>query len=120
MTPARICDIKFISGKRASNNSDDTDAISSQKKTCVTQQIPVPLESELYAFYDAINQAKKKPAILKVTPPYSEDFVPVLSQSVYPLAIMELYKPEALALKYHDLLTECEQTVDTIKVSQLV
>jgi len=71
----------------------------------------------LNTFYATIDkETKRKPGILKISPPYSKAFIPILSQSIYPTTIMELYNPEALTLQYHDLLTECEKIVNTIKV----
>ncbi|XP_065919932.1 uncharacterized protein [Dysidea avara] len=119
VTPAKICEIKFrsSSGKRQRCDSGSTDATSSQNKTS-TAEISDPSDAELNTFYDGINNyTKRKPGILKISPPYSDNFIPILSQSIYPTAMMELYNPEALTLQYHDLLTECERTIDTIKVT---
>ena len=77
---------------------------------------PVPSTTELDAFYKAINEAKKKPAILKITQPFAETFIPMLSQSVFPMPIAELYNPAALDMAFPDLLKECEKIFDSIKV----
>lgn len=84
------------------------DATLPQRKNSLTE-ISDPSDVELNTFYDTINnETKRKPGILKISLPYSKDFIPILSQSIYPTAIMELYNPEALTLQYHDLLTECK------------
>ncbi|XP_065917733.1 uncharacterized protein [Dysidea avara] len=115
VTPAKICEIKFRSS--SSKGRGGTDATLSQKKT-YTAEISDPSDTELNTFYDVINSyTKREPGILKISPPYSEKFIPILSQSVYPTALMELYNPEAPTLQYHNLLTECERTINTIKVT---
>jgi len=82
----------------------------------LTKAIHPASTTELDTFYKAINEAKRKPAILKITHPFAETFIPLLSQSVFPLPITELYNPAALDMEYPDLLKECEKVFDTIKV----
>ena len=81
-----------------------------------TKAVPSPSTTELDAFYKAISEAKKKPAILKITQPFAETFIPMLSQSVFPMPITELYNPAALDLEFPELLKECEKVFDSIKV----
>ena len=73
--------------------------------------------AELDTFYEAINEAKRKPAILKITQPFAKTIIPLLSQFVFPLPITELYEPAALSMMYLDLLKECEKVFDCIKVN---
>ena len=82
----------------------------------MTKRVSLPSTTELDAFYKAINEAKKKPVVLKITQPYAEAFIPKLSRSVFPMLITELYNPAALSMKYPDLLKECEKVFDSIKV----
>ena len=83
----------------------------------LTKAIHPASTTELDTFYKAINEAKRKPAILKITQPFAETFIPMLSQSVFPLPITELYNHAALDMEYPDLLEECEKVFDCIKVS---
>ena len=66
--------------------------------------IPPPTGPELESFYKAIAQSKDKPAILKITQPFAESFVPQLSLPTIPQPITHLYNPAILEMGYHDLL----------------
>ena len=77
----------------------------------LTKAIHPASTTELDTFYKAVNEAKRKPAILKITQPFADTFIPMLSQSVFPLPITELYNPAALDME------ECEKVFDCIKVS---
>jgi len=77
----------------------------------LTKAIHPASTTELDTFYKAINEAKRKPAILKITHPFAETFIPLLSQSVFPLPITELYNPAALGYG-----VTREKVFDTIKV----
>ena len=78
------------------------------------EDVAPPSNSDLNCFFESISN---EPAILKITPPYSKEFIPILSLAMYPKPIMELYNPAALELRYHGLLTECERTINSIEVS---
>ena len=67
VSPAHVCDIKFQS--KCSSSS-----FSQPRKAC---KIEPPTEDELDAFYKTLNSSKKKPGILKITPPYSKQFIPL-------------------------------------------
>ena len=99
--------------KKAIHPSSTSEVIHSASTTKV---IDSASPTELDTFYKAINEAKRKPAILKITQPFAEVFIPKLSQSVFPLTIMELYNPASLDMDYHDLLKECEKVFGAIKV----
>ena len=80
--------------------------------------IPPPTGPELESFYKSIAQAKDKPAILKITQPFAESFVPQLSLPTIPQPITQLYNPATLEMGYHDLLKECERVFHTIEVKK--
>lgn len=106
-----MCEINFSRpSKRSVESGDDH---TSKRRLDVTP----PSDLELNSFFESISRAKTKPAILKITSPYSKEFIPTLSLASYPKPIMELYNPAALELRYHELLTECEKTVRSIKVN---
>ena len=63
-----------------------------------------------------ISMAKCKPAILKITPPYSGEFIPTICKDSFPKPISELYNPEALHMDYLSLLNECETMFESLKV----
>ena len=69
--------------------------------------ISPPTGPDLESFYKAIAQAKDKPAILKITQPFTESFVPQLSLPTIPQPIThhtDIYNPATLEMGYHDLL----------------
>lgn len=103
------------SRKRTLQDDDGTPKRTASSGT-VKPRIPEPSEEELATFYETLNGAKKKPAILKITPPYSKYFVPKLSQATFPQPITDLYNPSALEMDYMELLDECEKQFDLITV----
>ena len=74
-------------------------------------------EAEQTNFFEKINQAKRKSAILKVVMPYAETLVPVTNTEKFPKPFSELYNPSMLTADYHDLLKECERIFSTIQVT---
>ena len=75
-----------------------------------------PSEQELDLFYEELNNANKKPAILRITKPYFEEYIPKSSQLDFPRPLTDLYNPDALRMTYTDLLSESEKIVTDIKV----
>ena len=110
-----MCDINFSRlSKRSVECEKSSDSHTTKRRL---EDVGPPSNSDLNCFFESISKAKNKPAILKITPPYSKEFIPTLSLAMYPKPIMELYNPAALELRYHDLLTECEKTINAVKVS---
>ena len=81
------------------------------------QRIEPPTEAELDVFYKTLDSSAVKPAILKITPQFSEQFMPHLSLTSLPPPISQLYDQDALQLDYPALLRKCEKEVRTLKVS---
>lgn len=67
-------------------------------------------------FLAKINLAQKKPAILKITPPYAEEFIPNCYKSTLPKPMTDLYNPEMLHVDFITLLNECETVFSSLKV----
>jgi len=97
------------------------------KKKCVRENDPEvhvrthkeiipPSPAAIDIFFRKVNMAKKKPAILKITQPYAQGFIPKLCSSTLPRPMMELYDPEALHMGYLSLLEACESAFQGIKV----
>ena len=87
--------------------------------TCVLKKprdIDLLTEDELEKFYHALNSSKIKPAILKITPPYSKEFIPRSTDPSLPLPISQLYDPETLELGYLCLLKKCEEVARGLRV----
>lgn len=111
-----MCEINF---SRPSKRTVESEKSSNSHVAKRRSDVTPPSDLEWNSFFESINKAKNKPAILKITPPYSKEFIPTLSLATYPKPIMELYNPAALELRYHELLTECEKTMKSIKVSSI-
>jgi len=67
-------------------------------------------------FYQELNKANKKPAILKITKPYYKEYIPKSTLLEFPQPIVDLYNPDALSMTYTALLRESEKIVTDIKV----
>lgn len=110
ITPTCIADIKFIGS--AGGRQEEHDGAQPTTK----RNIPEPSESELKLFYEALHQAEKKPAVLKITQPYAAQFISTSILDHYPKPITDLYNP-AIEVDYLHLRQECERTFDLISVS---
>ena len=84
--------------------------------TCVLKKPHDIDRDELEKFYHALNSSKIKPAILKITPPYSKEFIPRSTDPSLPLPISQLYDPETLELGYLCLLKKCEDVARGLRV----
>jgi len=78
--------------------------------------VPKPSKEEMDAFFVKINTAIKKPAILKVVEPYSEQFIPKVFSLSLPKSLAQLYDPDSLHMEYLPLLDLCEKVYESIKV----
>ncbi len=74
-----------------------------------------PAKEELDALFVKINAAMKKPVILKVVEPYSEQFIPKVFSPSLPNQLAQLYDPDSLHMEYLPLLDLCEKIHDTAK-----
>ncbi len=72
---------------------------------------------EIDAFTKVLNSAAKKPAVLKITQPYAQAFIPKLSSSEFPKPLTDLYNAEALTMNYVEFLSKCEENFQSITVS---
>ena len=94
-----------------------TSSITSHTTFVATSHAVIAASStEQEALYATLNQAKVKPAILKLITPYSNFFIPVQTLPTFPKLITALYDNQTLLLTYPDLLTKCEKVFDSIKV----
>ena len=106
VTPIHVFDIHFTPKWSSSSTS-------LSRKSC---RIEPPTGDELDAFYKTLNSSRDKPASLKITLPYSKQFIPLLSQASVPFPLSQFYDPDALGLKYLELLSKCEEVLKTMKV----
>ena len=86
------------------------------KKPREKSHINIPSEEELSKFYEDLNSTNTKPAILKITPPYSKQFIPLSMNKSLPCPLSQLYDPAALHLDYLSLLSKCEEVGKNLKV----
>ena len=89
---------------------------SSKQPPGTSRKIEPPTEEEFSDFCSALNTSKAKPALLKIMPPYSKQFIPKLCDKSLPPLISELYDQNALGMNYLDLLAKCEEASHTLKV----
>ena len=87
-----------------------------QQPACMHHSVEEPSESELVDFYQMLNSAEHKPAILKT---YSRQFIPQIVQNEL-LPLSHMYDPHALEMDYITLLATCEAAFDNIKVFKLI
>ena len=80
------------------------------------KHVPSPTTEEFHSFFMKLNQAKIKPAILRIIPPYADNFIPKLSTECFPRPIPDHYNPDMLHVDYIGLVDECERVFDSIKV----
>ena len=104
VSPAPIKDIDF---KRCDHVSA---ALNSHS------DVEPPSESEIAVFYKALDLAKTKPAILNITPPYTEQFIPHVCDSALSTPLSQLYNPDCLSVDYVILLKICEETFKVSKI----
>ena len=98
-------DIKLTQSRKRKQKEDDYMIV-----------ISPPSEQELEIFYEELNKANKKPAILKITKPYHKEYIPKATLSEFPMPTLDLYNPDALSMPYIELLAESEKQVKDIKV----
>ncbi|XP_019858639.1 PREDICTED: uncharacterized protein LOC109586852 [Amphimedon queenslandica] len=70
------------------------------------------------SFLQKISKGKERPAILKITMPYAEEFIPRLSDTRFPSPITELYNPKMLDSDYIELLSECDKVFQELKITE--
>ena len=90
-----------------------------QQPARIHHSVEEPSESELADFYQMLNSAKHKPAILKITPPYSREFIPQIVQNEL-LPLSHMHDPHALEMDYITLLATYEAAFNNIKVFKLI
>ena len=81
--------------------------------------IDLPSELEMDIFYKDLAKAKEKPAILKITNPYADSFIPVSTIPSFPKPLADLYNPSSLQMDCLTLIKECEVIFSTLQVSHL-
>eukprot|EP00731_Ephydatia_muelleri_P019758 Em0012g583a len=111
--PSEVREISFAHHKSTDQNAVSSGHGNTQAPHCVN----APSEADLDTFFKTINGAKHKPGILKVVPPYADQFVPLSFTSLLPPLLTDLYEPEYLQMDYLSLLQKCEDIVKTLKVS---
>ena len=75
-----------------------------------------PTDSEIDTFYQTLNSAKLKPAILRIVPEYADQFAPGHLALDLPVKLTQLYKAEYLNLDYISLQSVCEETAKDFQV----
>jgi len=126
---APIREIDFTSASRKKRKLDEmidesvgeNDPAEPTSDSCLKDCIP-STDDELDQLFDAMSLAGTRPAILSLVDPYSDNYVPKSSQSVFPKPLNFLHDESYVQLEYHDLLQVCESISleITAEMSQLV
>ena len=74
-----------------------------------------PTDSEIDTFYQTLNSAKLKPAILRIIPEYADQFAPQHLALDLPV-LLPRYKAEYLNLDYVSLQSVCEEAAKDFQV----
>lgn len=72
---------------------------SSSSSGCYTKVLKTPNQEELNCFFSGL-AAKGEPAILSITPGFSNLFAPLWMRGTIPKTLTDLYNPEYLELSY--------------------
>ena len=89
MEPADIGDFNFSVRRQTSE-------LNTPRKSVT---VDPPTKDELTTFFETLNSSDLKPAILKITSPYCNQFIPKLCDNSLPSTISQLYNPEALSCR---------------------
>ena len=127
--PIRKIDFTSASGKKRKldemldESVDKNDSAEPSSDSCLNH-CEQPTEEELSLLFEAISLAGTRPATLSIVDPYSDNYVPKSSQSVFPKPLKSLYDISYMQLKYHELLEVCESVSLSLefteRMSQLV
>ena len=90
-------DIDFTATTSKKNQKDVASSSSLNKQK---RHIEPPSTSELDVFYKTLNHAQLKPAILKITPPYLDQYIPDSCNANFPDLISHVYNPNCLSMDY--------------------
>ena len=113
MSAANIKDIDFTATTSKKKQKDVASSSSLHKQK---RHIEPPSTSELDVFYETLNHAQLKPAILKITPPYLDQFIPDSCNASFPALISHMYNPNCLSMDYMSLVKHCEEARKAMKV----
>ena len=118
-----LADIDFTSAKTMAkklntclDNSDEVSVTASQNTPQTRAVIPSPMQHEAEAFFQKLDATGVKSAILTITSPYSDKFVPLSMQSAFPEPLTNLYDESHADLEYNKLLEVCSNI--SILISQ--
>ena len=97
---AKICDIQFECPMKFP-----------LQPACVSfspDNVTVPDDAELAAFFKDLHEVNPKAAILSIVPGYCDSFNPTSQSSLLPPLISSYYKPESLSHALSDLILESQ------------
>ncbi|KAL5510426.1 hypothetical protein EMCRGX_G005968 [Ephydatia muelleri] len=112
VAPSEIVTINF------SSSTTDCAKTVFQCKVKPHHVVQPPTDSEIDTFYQTMNSAQLKPAILRIVPEYADQFAPGHLALDLPLLMSQLYKAEYLSLDYISLQSVCEDTAKDFQNKQ--
>ena len=78
-----------------------------EKKRKKSAQIPKPTEREIEGFYEKLSKCPSKPAILSITPSYSNKYIPKVLTGDLPVLLPEITDQTKFVLTFDTLISEC-------------
>ena len=78
-----------------------------------SKQVSSPTAEELDILFATLNSSEDKPAILKITPSYSKQFIPKLCDTYLPPPISHLNNSETLEMDHLVLMSRSSGTIIT-------
>ena len=115
-------DIDFSSSKSKKKKLDEQIHLSSNRKETVTTNTAtstsyVPTQIQVKKFFERLHTSNTRPAILSLTPPYNQDYIPKTDTCKLPEPLTQLYSDEHCSLDYQGLLAKSKEVFQNIQVT---
>ena len=115
-----LTDIDFTSAKTKANklkqsieNSEEASGSGNVPICSKVTDTPSPSQDDMDEFFHKLHATGTKSAILSITSPYSDEFIPLSMHSAYPEPLTQLFEDSCTDLTYEELLQKCKD----IKIS---
>ena len=110
----QVRDIDFTSTKSLKKQferklENTTQTVTSSPRQNRKQQVPPPTPDEVTDFLSKLHMTGQKAAILSVTEPYADEYVPTVEQTSMPQMLSDLKDIDALTISYGSLLERADE-----------
>ena len=113
-----VRDIDFTSKKSLKRKFDrmlDSETTTETQGTKKPEkQIEIPTADEISKFLTALHGTGKKLAILSVTEPFADEYVPTVEKEAFPSFLSDLKDKDAITMNYGQLLTQTDRIEITV------